>query len=82
MPDTNWKEVSDFFNGVIEEAADPSQGIEDSKLKIAVYSQAFGQTLTVTIPGRKVDDFMKQLSLFDAEVHRGSFVIEDWRNKY
>lgn len=82
MADTNWKEVTDFFNGVIEDAEEdvPNLGIENS-LKIAVYSRDYDQTLTVTVPGRKVEDFMKNLPMFDAEVHRGTFELVDWRDK-
>ncbi len=77
MVDTNWKDVTDFFNGVIGEIPDPGLGIRYGELEVAVYSEEFEQTLTVIIPGRKVEDFMKQLPLFEAEVHRGTFVIED-----
>lgn len=79
---TDWDAVSSFFNGVIEEAKDPVFGSDAGDLKVAIYSNDYDQTLTVKIPAQLVDDFMKRLNLFDAEVHRGTFEIVDWRDKH
>lgn len=79
---TDWKVVSDFFNGVIEEAKSPTYGSNEHDLKVAVYSNDYDQTLTITVPAARVEDFMKHLNLFDAEVHRGTFEIVDWRDKH
>lgn len=80
MADTNWEEVTDFFNGVIAEADDPGYHDHTHDLKVAIYSNDYDQTLTVTVPAQRVEDFMKHLNLFDAEVHRGTFKIVDWRD--
>ena len=82
MADTNWEEVTDFINGVICEVPDKSEvPTGHGDLKVAIYSNEFDQTLTVTVPASFVEDFMKRLNLFDAEVHRGTFQIVDWRDK-
>ena len=81
MADTNWEEVTDFINGVIYEVPDKSEvPTGHGDLKVATYSNEFDQTLTVTVPASFVEDFMKRLNLFDAEVHRGTFQIVDWRD--
>lgn len=77
MPKTNWHEVTEFFNGVIDEVPKDFYPSDDGALMVAVYSSKFDQTLTVKIPGRNVEDFMKGLGLFEADVQRGRFVIED-----
>lgn len=82
MPETNWTEVTEFFNGVIDEVPKDFYPSDDGALRVAVYSSKFDQTLTVKIPGRNVEEFLKGLGLFEAEVHRGTFVIQDWRDKY
>lgn len=83
MTDTDWAAVTYFFNGVITESKDvpPSSKNGTGDLKVALYSNDFDQTMTVTVPASRVEDFMKHLQLFDAEVHRGTFQIVDWRDK-
>jgi hypothetical protein len=76
MVSTDWTKVSNFFNGVIEEATDPTLTEEETQLEVAVYSPNRDETLTVVIPTRKVDDFMKNLTLYEAFVENGDWRIE------
>lgn len=57
--ETDWTKVSIFFNEAINEKA---------PLQVDVSSGDLGQTLYVQIPSLKVEDFMKSLPLFEAEV--------------
>ena len=62
MADVNWSEVTELFNGFIE---------EDTNLEVRVYSPAFDQALEVVIPERNVEDFMKALPLFEVKITNG-----------
>lgn len=66
---TNWSAVTNFFDSVIEEAAEP---IIDSSndLVVWVYSPALDQRLSVVVPRRSVEDFMKRLPLYEAHIER------------
>lgn len=69
---TDWTEVTRFFNSVIEESTDNKLSVDQTLLRVQIYSPALDQTLNVTIPSRKVDDFMKNLPLFEARVWNGT----------
>ncbi len=67
----DWEKITNFFNGVIEEA-NVEVDSRDVQLEVDVYSPVWGETLSVVIPARLVEDFMKHLPLFEAEVSSGS----------
>lgn len=71
IPDTDWKAVTRIFNAIIEEATSPTLADEETSLQLRIYSPALDETLHVTVPTRKVEDFMKHLPLFQAYTYSG-----------
>ena len=70
---TDWKAVTEFFNGVIEQAEEPIAD-DSNDLTVTIYSAAQGHdgsTLQVVIPRRHVEKFMKNLPLFEAKTWSG-----------
>lgn len=67
MP-TNWSEVTKFFNESIDEANGIPMPDSSNDLEITIFSPALDRTLRVIVPARKVEDFMKNLPLFEANV--------------
>lgn len=65
---TDWEAVTRFFNGTMEAAR---KGHNTAHLMVSVYSDIFDKTLTVVIPEARVDDFMKHLPTFEAQVTEG-----------
>lgn len=79
---TDWEAVTKFFNAVIEESRDPVTPEDENCLKLTVYSPQVDQTMTVTVPTRKVEDFMKNLGLFDAVVYNGTKFCDQCNGPY
>lgn len=69
--ETNWEEVTRFFNGVISEAEGFEGYDKTHGVRVSVYSPALGQTLEVSVPARSVEDLMKNLPLFEAQLYSG-----------
>lgn len=57
--DTNWAEVARFFEAVLSEG---------EAVQVIVASTVIGDEMSVTIPAFKVEEFMKHLPTFNAEV--------------
>ena len=67
---TDWKAITDFFNGVIDRAEAPIDD-DSSDLIVTVYSPAEkGTSVQVVVPRRYVNRFMENLPLFDAKIWR------------
>lgn len=59
MDTTDWARVTAFFNEVIANRV---------SVEVTVKSDLRGETLTVKVPNRMTEDFMKNLPLFEAQV--------------
>lgn len=68
---TDWTDVTNFLNGVIEEASVPTLAEKEVQLELHIFSLALGQTMKVVVPSNRVEDFMKNLGLWEAEVYPG-----------
>lgn len=68
---TDWKAVSEFIEGAIEEALDNDPGNDEARLEVQIYSVALDKTVRLIIPEKRVEDFIKRLPLVEAEVRPG-----------
>lgn len=83
IPDTDWKAVTTLFNAIIEEATtNTTLDDKDTSLRVEIYSPAVDQTLHVTVPTRKVEDFMKHLPLFEAYAYTGTEFCDQCAGPY
>lgn len=69
--DTDWKGVTAFFNDVIDQAARSPHDDLNAGLRVQVFSPILLKTIEVSVPARSVEDFMKVLPLFEAELYGG-----------
>lgn len=71
MADTiNWALVSAVYNGIIEESREhDAETAKDNIIQAHLYSPMFDQTLKVIVPTDRVEEFMKRLGLWEAEVY-------------
>lgn len=68
--ETDWTAVTNFFNGV-SEVTNENLGEATSSLRVAVYSPALERTLEVSVPTRSVENFMRNLPMYEAEIYSG-----------
>lgn len=68
----DWAKITEFYNGVIDEAKDSDLDNESNQLELHIYSKAFDQTLNVIVPVDQVEAFMKNLGLWKANVYSGN----------
>lgn len=70
IDNTQWGRVSDFYNGVIEEAATAGPHTL-AHLEVSIYSPVRDETMYVTVPENRVENFMKHLALWEVQVCKG-----------
>lgn len=78
---TDWDAVTKVFNGIIEQG---------DSVRVTIYSETLQKTLTVVLPDRYVEDFMKRLPLFEAQAWNSKEFCtscngpydDDWLQKY
>jgi hypothetical protein len=65
----DWKAVTEFFNGVVQD--NRTSNSEDLHLEVKIYSPSLDKTLSVVIPDHLVVEFMKHVPTFEAKVWGG-----------